>query len=144
MTVFEASGHLYEWFSQNDCFCMESDFIKVITITETPNEDKVAFLCALKSFEDSEMVSSEFDPDSHKKYWVLKKSFLMYNQQVDLLPDTALAISRVINHFCEEMNNEVDRCDATNITEKDIKNLLYISELIANNQKDLDSGQELK
>jgi len=48
MTVLDATAELYSWFSENDCFSLENDFIKVIPITENPNRDRAAFLCALK------------------------------------------------------------------------------------------------
>ena len=139
MTTLEASGHLYEWFSNNDSFCMEDNFMKIITITETPNEDKVAFLCALKSFEESGMIDSEFDPDKHRKYWILKKSFLSYPQSVDVSPDTALKMSELINVFCDKMNMDTDRCNPISIEERDIKNVMFICEILTQDQKNLDS-----
>ena len=143
MTTLEASGYLYEWFSINDSFCMEDNFMKVITITETPNEDKVAFLCALKSFEESGMIDSEFDPDKHRKYWILKKSFLSYTQNVDISPDTALKMSQLINVFCEKMQMDTDKCDPSSIQENDIKNIMFICEILTQNEKPLDSEADM-
>ena len=51
MTVIDATNNLFEWFSENDSFELDKDFIKIISVTDTPEEDKTAFLCALDNFE---------------------------------------------------------------------------------------------
>ena len=51
MTVFESTGNLYEWFSENDSFNMEEDFSKIVLVTDHPKRDRAAFLSALKQLE---------------------------------------------------------------------------------------------
>ena len=139
MTVLEASGHLYEWFSDNESFCIESDFMKVIPITESPNRDRATFLCALKDLEDSKLIQeSEWEG---KKYWVLSKSFLAFPQSVSIPPDVCLAISQIINKFCDKLGNDVDKCDPGCINDGDIKNLIYICSLLTS-EEELDNEQE--
>ena len=39
MTINEAGGYLYQWFSENDSYNPEEAYSKVIRISETENED---------------------------------------------------------------------------------------------------------
>jgi hypothetical protein len=141
MTVLEASNELYSWFSENDTFCLDKDFIKVIAITETPEEDKAAFLCALKDFEKSKLIlSSEINST---EYWILNKKFYSYAQNVQINPELALALAGIINKFCEVIGDSTDLCDPANVEEKDIKNLIYITNVLVSEKKGVDSEQEL-
>ena len=143
MTILQASGHLYQWFSENDSFSIEKDFIKIITITEEPNRDKAAFKCALKSLKKMGMIKGEFSPDDHLQYWILNKSFLTYEQNVTISPNLAITVSEIINKFCENTGNEEDLCDPTSIQEKDIQNLIYIANVLVSDKKDIDSSPEI-
>ena len=143
MTVLEASGHLYNWFSENHSFSLEKDFIKIVTITEHPSRDRAAFLCALSDFEKGEMIKKARVGD--EEYWVLQRSFLMYPQTISISSDTSLIMSTVINKFCEIIGNDKDMCNPAEISEEDIKNLLYICNyLTKDTEKDVDLNQELE
>ena len=144
MTILEASGHLYKWFSENDSFSIEKDFMKIITITEEPNRDKVAFECALRGLEDLKMIKGEVSPDDGLKYWILNKSFLAYDQNVSICPELALTISDIINKFCETTDNTKDLCDPSSIEEKDLKNLIYIANILISDKNPLDYGGEIE
>ena len=122
---------------------LEKDFMKIITITEEPDRDKVAFKCALKKLEDMGMIKDEFSPDDHLQYWVLNKSFLTYEQSVSISPDLSITISDIINKFCETMGNTMDVCDPTEHQEKDIKNLIYICNILVAEKKGVDSNSEI-
>lgn len=143
MTILEASGHLYNWFAENDSFSMEKDFIKIITITEEPNRDKATFECALKELEGMKMIQGEFSPDDHLKYWILNKSFLAYEQSVTVSPELAITISDIINKFCEVTSNNIDICDPAKIEEKDLQNLIYIANILISEKKGIDSESEI-
>tara|TARA_Y100000004_G_scaffold118639_2_gene133341 strand:+ start:458 stop:874 length:417 start_codon:yes stop_codon:yes gene_type:complete len=135
MTILEASGHLYNWFRDNDSFCLEEDFMKIITITEEPDRDRATFLCALKKLEGMNMISNEFSPLNHKQYWVLQKAFLTYEQSVSVSPDLALTISDIINKYCETTGNTVDVCDPAEIKEQDLKNLIYVANILVSEKE---------
>ena len=137
MTIIEASSRLYQWFSENDSFSLDKDFIKIITITEEPNRDKVAFKCALKRLDEMGMIKSEFSPDDHLEYWVLNKAFLTFEQNVTVSPELAITVSDIINKFCEVTGNQIDVCDPSSIEEKDIKNLIYIANILVADKEDL-------
>jgi hypothetical protein len=124
MTTLEATGHLFEWFSQNDSFQMEKDFIKVIPITETPERDKVAFLTALESLQENLLLkSAEYEGS---KYWVLSKAYNSYEQTINLSPATAHGIAKIVNSFCDITGLEGEKCNPSELQEKDVSNLIFI------------------
>jgi len=51
MDVVKSTLKLYEWFSSNDSFCIEDDFLDIVTITENPERDRASVLCALNNLE---------------------------------------------------------------------------------------------
>ena len=124
MTTLEATGHLFDWFSEKDSFQIEKDFIKIISITESPERDKVAFLTALETLETNGLLrSAEYEGD---KYWVLSKAYNSYEQTVALSPITALEITRIINSFCDITGMKGEKCNPSELEERDISNLIFI------------------
>ena len=141
MNVLQASGELYNWFSENDSFCMDEDFMKIIPITEHPKRDRAAVFSALSDLEESKLIaSSEVDG---KQYWIIRKNFLSYNQSVEITPELSLSLAKIINKFCELTGEETEYCDPVNIEEKDLKNLIYIANILLTDKKELDSKTEL-
>ncbi len=128
MTSLEASIELYKWFSENDSFCLEEDFKKVITITENLERDKASLLSALEDFVKNEMISRVEIKDT--KYWILRKSFASFNQSVSISPDLAMGMSLILNKFHENMEAEIQQCDPSSLGEKDIKNLFGITNFL--------------
>tara|TARA_Y100000310_G_C20525116_1_gene735600 strand:- start:383 stop:814 length:432 start_codon:yes stop_codon:yes gene_type:complete len=140
MTILEASGILYQWFSENDSFSMKDDFIKLIPITETPNRDKASVLAALSDLEEALLLKSCVYEEN--RYWTLKKSFSSFEQSVSISPEVALTISIMVNKFCELMDNESEQCDPVNLQERDIKSLLYLANFFVSQQdKNLDMSE---
>ncbi|MAF24543.1 hypothetical protein CL634_03065 [bacterium] len=141
MTVLEATNELYLWYAENDSFSLETDFIKVIPITEHPKRDRAAFLSALEEFEKWELVCSSKIEET--KYWTLKKPYTAVTQSVSLAPNTALAVADVLNNFCDIIEDDTNKCNAANVNENDIKNLVYIVNLSYGEKKvDLQEGIE--
>ena len=87
-------------------------------------------LCALKQLEGMNLIINEFSPRNHKQYWGLQKSFLTYEQSVSVSPDLAITISDIINKYCETTGNTVDVCDPAEIKEQDLKNLIYVANIL--------------
>jgi hypothetical protein len=97
MTVLDAGAKLYQWFSENESFYMEEDFIKIIMVTDHPSRDKAAFSVALKELKSMDVIiDSEVDG---KTYWILRKSFSSYEQTIALSADVALTMALMINKF---------------------------------------------
>ena len=124
MTSLEASTLLFTWFKDNDSFEMGEDFIKIVTITDTPRRDKAAVKIALDRFVGNSVLSKTIIEDS--EFWVLEKPFVAYEQTLTISPESALHVSNLVNKACENLNIESELCDPSNITERDLQNLLYL------------------
>ena len=122
MTVLEASAQLFDWFGENDKFDLEEDISKLLK--KPSKSDKAAIKCALEEFEDMDVVKATMIGD--EKYWVLKKSFGDFQQEVSLSPKLCQSIAEVINLFREILNVEEEQCDPRSIKESDINNVLLI------------------
>ena len=124
MTIIEASGKLFKWFSEHESFEIDRDFIKLVMVSDNEERDKTAVLCSLAEFEKSQMIGSQIIND--KKHWVLRKAFSSYEQSVEIQSDLALAVSLALNEFCEAIEDDTDRCDPLNLSARDIQNLVLI------------------
>ena len=118
MTVLEATSALYGWFSENDSFNMEKNFIKLIPITETPDEDRAAIDCGLRNWEDMKMIQKNGD------YWVLLRKLSTLEQSITINADIAIIISSFTSKYAELIQDNSYVCDPLNIQEKDIQALL--------------------
>ena len=125
MTKFESTNLLFRWFEANDSFCLSEDFNKVVLICENKDRDTAAVLLALDNLEKMEFVSKQ--EVNEKVFWVLNKPFSQFPSTVEISPALSKAIAENINQFCEIINDDTDLCDPTNITEKDVQNLVHIS-----------------
>ena len=125
MTVLDATSLLYEWFSRNDCFNLKEDFLKIVTITETPEADKSAVMCGLEKWKDMNMV------ENHGDYWVLNKKLSSLDHSVTICSDSALIINTFNTRYAEIIEDHAYACDPCNIQEKDVQYLLALcSDLI--------------
>ena len=125
MTVLDVTNKLFEWFSDNDSFVIEDDFNKVILISDSRERDIAATELALKSLEESNLIQKKTIKE--KEYWILSRPFGQYEQTVSVSAVIASGIAETINQFCDLIEDQTDRCDPTLITEKDIRNILIVS-----------------
>jgi len=123
MTVIDASCKLYEWFSSNDSF-HENDFIKVLPISETPEADRACVLAGLDEFEKLNMIKKVTFKNNN--YWVLLKSLSSFDQSVSISSNTAIIMAQILNQYCEMTGVVSEKCDPKSLTEKDIKNVLFL------------------
>ena len=124
MTVLTASAKLYEWFMENDSFCLEYDFNKVFPEDQDKDRESACVINALEQFDQMEFTSSA--TVSGRKVWTLKKPLNAFPQSLELTPDTCLQISHVINGFSEYIGDDSNPCDPVSISEKDVVTLLTI------------------
>ena len=126
MTVLTASAKLYEWFTENDSFCLEYDFNKVFPEDQDQDKDRESACVtnALEQFDQMEFTSSA--TVSGRKVWTLKKPLNAFPQTIELTPDTCLQMSHVINGFCDYINADSNLCDPVNISEQNVVTLLTI------------------
>ena len=147
MTVLEANNKLFEFFSKSDVLTQRTDgkddiSKALLTISEHPEHERAAAICALRDFEKADIVSKLDTPDGTSTFWILKKPFASYQQTVVIDPDLALALADFINQFCESTQDKTDLCDSRSVTTKDIKNLYLIGLHLANKLKDTLSKEE--
>lgn len=123
MTISDASIKLYQWFFENDSFC-EANFIRLLSISESPESERASVLAALEEFEKNGVVKRVNFKEND--YWILTKKFSAYEQNLSISPKTAFIIAEIINSYCDLIKNESEKCNPSSISEKDIKNLLII------------------
>ena len=125
MTISDVRTALFGWYEENEAFCLEKDFFKLMLITDgTEGEKKAAILAGLEDFENASLIKSSKYEDI--TYYFLVKPFSALEQSVSLNAQSVLAVSTCINEFCEVIEDKRDWCDPMNITEKDVYNLTNI------------------
>ena len=128
MNVIDAYQQLNEFFNENEVFTLSEDRKKVCPISVTEDKDDAAILAALKEMEKAGIIRrSEVNG---KEYWVLFKSLASYSQSIETSALVCAGIASVINNLCDNLENESEKADPTNITEKDLKNLIYIASMV--------------
>jgi hypothetical protein len=60
-------------------------------------------------------------------YWVLVKPLESFSQTIEVSGLVAAGIASVINDMCQALGSDSEKCDVLNISEKDLKNLIYIA-----------------
>ena len=143
MTVLEASINLYQWFLEHDTFSdTGKDFITLMEISDTPDEDKAAYYCALRQLEEQQMVSF-YRGKKDQKMWILQRDLQQCDQEIKINHLTAMQMSAVINSFCEVMKNEQNKCNPAQVTEEDIRSLVFINQTLSSTDEDNEGGGDL-
>jgi hypothetical protein len=127
VTITEASNKLLEYFSKNTFFSFEENYQDLIILSENPESTKIAFILALDDLEKSELLKSH--QIGKRKVYILKKPLNSYDQNVTISGFTSSLIAKVINDFCDQIKDQKDYCDAKFISEKDIRNLVFLASL---------------
>ena len=124
MTVLDASNSLVEWFLKNDSFSIEEDFNKIVLISENKERETAAVRAGLDKLIQLKLISRY---EVHEKeYWILSKPIEQYEQELEINAALAKDMADLINEFCDEIQDQLDRCDATDLSQKDIKNVLLL------------------
>lgn len=134
MTIVEAANKILEHFNNKESFCMDEDYGSLMQISESPTEDKIAFILALEDLEKNDFIKSHIS--NKKKIYILRKPLNSYDQNINLGGFTCNMIAKIINDFCNKIKDKRDYCEARNITEKDIRNLIFLASLSSTNQED--------
>ena len=123
MTILDATTHLFEWFKTHDCF-EEQNIKDIILVSDTPERDKAAFLCALSDLVENQVLG--VTEVGERRIWVVKKALEAYDQPVDIPYHLALEIANCLNRMCEVIQDHSDQCDPRAVTTKDIMNLAFV------------------
>lgn len=133
MTVLDAANKLLDFFQKSDSFNIEKNYQDLTLISDSPEEDRMAINLALEDLEKNDIIKS-FLSGKNKTY-ILKKPLNNYDQNVLVGGITANMIAKIINDFCDRIKDKRDYCDARSISEKDIRNLMFLASM-ATTEKD--------
>ena len=132
MTVTSASNLLFSHLSEgNDTFSLKSDFLNLVKISTNELKDRAAIQLALIEYEKLGILSST--EIKGEKIYVLVKPISTYDQHIKISSELAGCIEKLINTYCSITKDEKNTCKASQIEEKDIKNLLLICSLLNQN-----------
>ena len=134
MTVLDISIKLLEWFQANDLFNVERDFKKIILISENESQDKALLKAGLIHLEKKEIITHVIT--NEEDLYFLNKNLDSLEQNIKVDQETAIKVSKVINRFCDDINDHKDISDPTSIRPKDILHLALILEAWQNEKND--------
>ena len=125
MNIIECYQLLNEYFNKKACFNVKKNRKEIFLVSDDENAENAALVCALKEMEKANVLRScSLDG---QEYWVLVKPLESFSQTLEISGLLAAGLSSIINERCQALGSESEKCDAMNITEKDLKNLLYIA-----------------
>jgi hypothetical protein len=126
-TLIHVRHALFEYFMQEDTLDPE----KQANLVEFDCEDaelKAALIVeGLKELEKAAIVT-EAKRGGKTSVWALNRPLGMYEQNISVGYDTALAIADIINSYCEKVNNKRELCDGSALKERDLQKLVLILE----------------
>lgn len=125
MTIIDTYELLNEYFNNHACFNIKKNRKEVILVSDDENAENAALTCALKEMEKANILRSCVVDG--QDYWVLIKSLESFSQSVEISGLVSAAIASVINDMCKALGSDSEKCDVMNVTEKDLKNLIYIA-----------------
>jgi hypothetical protein len=125
MTIIEAYQQLLEFFNENDSFSIDENRKAIIPISVNQEKDDAVIICALKEMEKAGILRTT--SVNNKDFWILFRSIESFPQTLEIGGLLCAGIASVINNACDVLENNSEKCDPKNITEKDLKNLIYLA-----------------
>jgi hypothetical protein len=125
MNIIECYQLLNEYFNNKSCFNVKKNRKEIFLVSDDENAENAALICALKEMEKANVLRSCVV--NGEDYWVLVKPLESFSQNVEISGLVAAGMASVINNMCQALESESEKCDVLNITEKDLKNLIYIA-----------------
>ena len=125
MNVIESYQLLLEYFNTNTVFNIKKNRKEAILVSDNEAEENASLTCALKEMEKAGILRS--CTIENEQYWVLFKSIESFNQTIELSGLVCAGIASVINDICDKLERQSEKCDPSSISEKDLKNLIYLA-----------------
>jgi hypothetical protein len=125
MNIIECYQLLNEYFNNHTCFNVKKNRKEVILVSDDEDSENAALICALKEMEKANVLRS--CSLNGEDYWVLVKPLESFSQTIEVSGLVAAGIASVINDMCQALGSDSEKCDVLNISEKDLKNLIYIA-----------------
>jgi hypothetical protein len=148
MTILEAKNTLFSYFLNNDVLGINS-FDELFPDIQNKILNKEIILIALDDFEKIDLIKGittnpleKNKEKPEKDSWVLVKPLTQFSQNIEISGITASTIENVINEYCSIYNDEENICQATNISEKEIQNLLKIILSFKDSEKEQTGNDE--
>ena len=123
------------WFREND-YLEESDFVKVLTISDTPDRDRACLRLALERLEEYKYIQktttkNELNPNSKEQLkerdiWIMEKPLAAMEQSLEINGELAFAIAAAVNDFCDEIGDKSDYVNPSALEANDFRNLVFI------------------
>ena len=87
---------------------------------------------------------SFYKDTSNQKMWILQRDLQQCDQELKINYLTAMQMAHVINSFCDVMKNEQNKCNPAQITEEDLRSLVFINQTLAGDEnKENNAGDVL-
>jgi hypothetical protein len=125
VNVIESYQLLLEYFNTNTVFSIKKNRKDVVLVSDDESAENASLSCALKEMEKAGILRS--CAIENDQYWVLFKSIESFNQTVELSGLVCAGIASVINDMCDKLERQSEKCDPSNVSEKDLKNLIYLA-----------------
>jgi hypothetical protein len=125
VNVIESYQLLLEYFNTNTVFNIKKNRKEAILVSDNEAEENASLTCALKEMEKAGILRS--CTIENEQYWVLFKSIESFNQTIELSGLVCAGIASVINDICDKLERPSEKCDPSSISEKDLKNLIYLA-----------------
>jgi hypothetical protein len=125
VNVIESYQLLLEYFNTNTVFNIKKNRKEAILVSDNEAEENASLTCALKEMEKAGILRS--CTIENEQYWVLFKSIESFNQTIELSGLVCAGIASVINDICDKLERTSEKCDPSSISEKDLKNLIYLA-----------------
>jgi hypothetical protein len=125
VNVIESYQLLLEYFNTNTVFNIKKNRKEAILVSDNEAEENASLTCALKEMEKAGILRS--CTIENEQYWVLFKSIESFNQTIELSGLVCAGIASVINDICDKLKRTSEKCDPSSISEKDLKNLIYLA-----------------
>jgi hypothetical protein len=78
--------------------------------------------------------------NNDQKIWVLQRDLQQCDQEVKINYLTAMQVAHVINSFCAVMKNDQNKCNPAQITEEDLRSLVFINQTLAGDEDKEDNS----
>jgi hypothetical protein len=125
MNIIECYQLLNEYFNNHSSFNIKRNRKEVILVSDDECSENAALTCALREMEKANVLRSCIIDG--QEYWVLVKPLDSFSQTIEVSGLVAAGIAAVINDMCKALGSDSEKCDVLNISEKDLKNLIYIA-----------------
>ena len=126
MTILDVCIKLYEWFEENDHFDVDKNFKNIFLISEDEDLDKAVLTASLENLESQNVITGA--NVNGKSFYILNRKLASIDQEININCSTAVKVAKVVNEFCDDIDDHKDLVDPSNIRSKDILHMALILE----------------